>query len=52
MHGMFIDTAAERISYPSTRGPEFPYGVLMTIATSPALMTSTEDRGGNPSSAP
>ena len=40
MHGMPFATAAERISYPSMRGPELPYGVLMIISTAPAMITS------------
>ena len=47
--GMFIDTAAERISYPSMRGPELPYGVLITMSTSPARIASTADCAGRDS---
>ena len=47
--GMFIATAAERISYPSIRGPELPYGVLITMSTSPARIASTAEAAGLPS---
>src|SRR5690606_15424769 len=39
--GTSRDTAAVRISYPSTRGPGLPYGVLMIMSISPDLIMST-----------
>jgi hypothetical protein len=41
MHGMSAATAAVRISYPSVRVPECPYGVLITSWILPARISST-----------
>ena len=44
-HGIPAATAAVRISYPSSRGPELPgdpHGVLNTSATSPSWIRCTQ----------